>query len=440
MKSSIYTTVLNNGDQFIIYNSLHDKILLCSPEIIDLLRNHKDIDAIKDIHPSLYKRLCDDMFIVPEDKNEVQDVIDSIIEESDSDTHYSITINPTMNCNLRCWYCYEDHLPNSNMSKEIVERIKKLIAQICNNGKTKSIYLSFFGGEPLLGFERCIKPLILDALFLCNNHNIRLALGFTTNAVLLDTKTVDFLSGTGLNVSFQIPFDGGPETHNAIKKLHNGNGTYDITLSNLKYVLSKGMSVIVRCNYTSETAKSFEKLVDDITPLYKQYGSLINFSFQRVWQDQPNEETNRIIEALEEKVNELGGNYYCANADKARCYADKRNSCVINYNGDVYQCTARKFTEENKEGYLREDGTIEYNERYNERMKSRFSNNECLECAVYPICKICTQKRMELDNTKCIYPTPDIDKFDMIRSRISAIYELNMRNKKRPYKEDKVTF
>lgn len=429
MKSSIYTTILNNGEHFIIYNSLHDKMLVCSSGIIDLLREHKDINAIEKIHPSFFKRLCDDGYIVPKDKDEVQEVIKDIIEETDSDGHYSITINPTMNCNLRCWYCYEEHLAYSNMSEEIVDRIKILIKRICNNGVTRSLHLSFFGGEPLLGFDKCIKLLVLHTLSLCRTQNILLSLSFTTNAILLKDDVVNFLAETQLNVSFQIPFDGGPDVHNLIKKISNGGNSYDIALNNLKAVLIKGMSVIVRCNYTSDSVRSFEKLINDIAPLYRDYGHLIRFSFQRVWQDSPNEETSRIIEEYEAKVNKLGGICYSANIEKGRCYADKRNSFVINYNGDIYQCTARKFTEEGKEGYLQEDGTIRYNERYYQRMKSRFSNQDCLECMVYPICKVCTQKRMELDNTKCLLPMPEFDKYDMIRSRIKAIYELNVAKK-----------
>lgn len=43
---------------------------------------------------------------------------------------------------------------------------------------------------------------------------------------------------------------------------------------------------------------------------------------------------------------------------------------------------------------------------------------------MYPICAICTQKRLELNNSKCLLLMPEIDKFDKIRTRIKAIYEL----------------
>ena len=157
MKSSKYTTVIRNGGEYIIYNTLYDKLLICNQDIIDLLNKHSDFDSLKDIHPSLFKKLCDDKFIIPDDKDEVKELIDSIVQQDDSDKSYRITINPTMDCNLRCWYCYEKHLANTNMSSEILDRIKNLLLRICSNHKTKYLTLSFFGGEPLLGFQKLRK-------------------------------------------------------------------------------------------------------------------------------------------------------------------------------------------------------------------------------------------------------------------------------------------
>ena len=40
------------------------------------------------------------------------------------------------------------------------------------------------------------------------------------------------------------------------------------------------------------------------------------------------------------------------------CYADRANSVIVNYNGDVYKCTACDFAKTKREGKLNEDGTI----------------------------------------------------------------------------------
>lgn len=427
MKPSKYNLTIDNAGEYIIYNTLHDRIMLCQPEIIPLLQEHAAaIDRLESIHPTLFAYMKEKQFLVPDDEDETQTLIAGWQAEDTDDSHYSITINPTLNCNLACWYCYEEHRAGSRMTSEVFQAVKRLIHRILTNGKTKTFHLSFFGGEPLLGFRDCVKPLIEYTHALCREAGIELTLGFTTNAVLLTEEVTDFLASTGLPVDLQIPFDGNREVHNSIKKTHSGEGTYDRTLDNLKYaiVLSKNISVRVRCNYTNDTIHSFEGLIEDLMPTYRQYGERLYFAFHQVWQDPEKKETEEIVSELEKKVAESGGKYDSPALAKTRCYADKKHSFVINYNGDVYQCTAREFDEANREGKLLEDGTIQYNERYEKRMDCRFSNPACLACYAFPICNLCSQKRLEHDNTRCIYADPATGITDMIRNRIVNLYRL----------------
>lgn len=42
------------------------------------------------------------------------------------DSNYRLTINPTLNCNFSCWYCYESHNKKS-MSEETLQNALKFI-------------------------------------------------------------------------------------------------------------------------------------------------------------------------------------------------------------------------------------------------------------------------------------------------------------------------
>lgn len=82
------------------------------------------------------------------------------------------------------------------------------------------------------------------------------------------------------------------------------------------------------------------------------------------------------------------------------CYGDYARNYVINYNGDVFKCTARDFNEENRIGILTENGEIAFNERALQRVRN--SNTfECFSCRRLPICPICSQVRSEATNGKC---------------------------------------
>lgn len=430
MKLSKYTLFFNDEDKFVVYNSLHDSIMICMPQIATLIQDHdKSIDAIERIHPSLFDYLIQKKFIVPNDSDETEEFISSMRQEFDDAREYSITINPTMNCNLRCWYCYEEHLAHSMMSSATMDAIRKLLTSVLSARTTKSLHLGFFGGEPLLGFNKCVDPLIRYADELCRKHAVDFSFSFTTNAVLLSRNICDTLYAYGRDVSFQIPFDGNREIHDSIKHTHNDKGTYDIVLANLEYALSKKFHVTARCNYTCSSVESFEDFIRDVTPLLEQYPETLKIAFQQVWQDAENGKASEIVEKLEDQIHKIGGRYYIPTIDASRCYADKRNSFVINYNGDIYQCTAREFNETNKEGILQSDGTILYNDRYRLRMESRFSNPECLECQVFPICNLCTQKRMERGNDKCLCSNYANYKDDLAISRIKSMYRFTHMNK-----------
>ncbi len=426
MKLSKYTIITDNCDQYIVYNTISDSLMICVPEIIRLIRQYANhINDIQSIHPSLYDYLKEKKFIIPKNLDETQVFIQSLQETLDEGDEVSITINPTMNCNLRCWYCYEKHLAHSNMRQDIMDAIKKLLGDVVIKPKLKSLNLSFFGGEPLLEFYRTVDPIIAYADKICQEHNIELSIGFTSNAVLLSSAICQKLATYNREISFQIPFDGNRQTHNSIKKTAAGKGTYDITLANLKCALFHKFRVTLRCNYTQQSAPLFRYLIEDIQDLLIQYKASLKVAFQQVWQDKEDLATESIINDLKTKIMQIGGSYYESSGDSQRCYADGKNSFVINYNGDIFQCTAREFTEQNREGILKADGKIEYNERYYQRMNTRFSNPECLDCTLFPICIVCTQKRMEIGNNTCIGSNYKDFKKDKLLSRIRALYQLS---------------
>ncbi len=79
------------------------------------------------------------------------------------------------------------------------------------------------------------------------------------------------------------------------------------------------------------------------------------------------------------------------------CYADKRHSVTINYNANIYKCTARDFTKENRAGYINSEGELVWEDNYLERrMNSKFKNKPCQTCRILPLCGgSCSQHAME---------------------------------------------
>lgn len=71
---------------------------------------------------------------------------------------------------------------------------------------------------------------------------------------------------------------------------------------------------------------------------------------------------------------------------------------VVSYDGAVYKCTGRDFTEDHQEGVLDENGNIIWDkEKYKKRILIRtFDNPQCKSCKFLPLCwGPCNQKLLE---------------------------------------------
>ena len=107
------------------------------------------------------------------------------------------------------------------------------------------------------------------------------------------------------------------------------------------------------------------------------------------------------------------------------CYADKKNHATINYNGDLFKCTARDFETKNREGFLDENGNLVWNEKYDVRLNSKFKNKPCLDCRILPICNGgCSQQALEhIGIDYCVNDFDEIKKTNIVKDKF--LYTIN---------------
>lgn len=404
MKSSCYNATLrtDKGEIFLV-NPLYNIIARLEPWLYELWEeNQNNVSFFKEHHPNFYDYLKAKNFIIPDQIDEVEKCILKVQQNYDYNNGcLHLTINPTMDCNLRCWYCYEEHRKGSFMTNEIKESIISYVYQSLNKNKWTSVHLSFFGGEPLLGYREVIIPILVSVKEICNNFGLSFSHSYTTNGTLLTEKRVNELKDISSNLHFQIPFDGDEGLHNQTKHFGNGRGSYKKTLAAVRYLIKQRVNVSLRLNATNQNIYAFKELVKAVSDL-KEYKNF-NIQVQKVWQEKETEDLKRGIKEIAEFVKQLGitSNLENNGYRRVRCYADFHNNLVINYDGNVYQCTARDFTEENSLGKLQPNGTIIFNERYYQRKQSLIKG-ECHSCRLLPICPMCSQRRFETKQ-RCPY-------------------------------------
>lgn len=354
-----------------------------------------DLNILEKQNFPLFSVMCKLGVILHSDFSEVNDMLVSNRKTIFSDKNYRLTINPTLECNFGCWYCYETHT-KGRMGAEMVDRIVKHVQQLVSYDGISGLHLDWFGGEPLLCFDDVVYPLSIRLKKLMEGSKRWFRNSATTNGYNLDKESIKKLNHIDLK-NFQITLDGYEEQHNQIRKAPKGKNSYRTIVNNINLIceLVESATVAVRINYTKETLENINEIMKDFSETSKNH---ITFLFQQVWQDKTKlfkeiEEVEQLFKLKGFKVDER-----TVMKSDHKCYADKLYQAVINSDGRVFKCTARDFATFPEDGILDESGEIIWNEeKYNKRMvKATFENKYCLPCRFLPVCLgPCSQKMVE---------------------------------------------
>src|SRR6185369_13656814 len=136
MKYSQFNSILPHEGNYVLHNTFTNHAIVLNPLLKDLIESakHEGVDGLNEVHPALYEALCKRDFFVDESVDEVEKVkkVRDLVDFAENSYH--LTINPTMNCNFKCWYCYETHIKASRMNEEISNRVNKfLTTQLLKN-------------------------------------------------------------------------------------------------------------------------------------------------------------------------------------------------------------------------------------------------------------------------------------------------------------------
>lgn len=409
--------ILLDGESGIIYNAFTDRFIVVKQGSRDLY--HAKSGEIDRFSPLFRTQMVEIGALVDKSSDEAAQV-DNLIHEADfNKSRLQIIINPTLDCNFKCWYCYENHIPGSCMSAQVRDSVVALVGnRLGKYRETVECQLSFFGGEPLLQFEDVVRPLIAAAGMICDNKGVRLSLHFTTNGYLINAEMVEFLRH--YPTSFQITLDGGKRDHDRTRFAKGGVPSYDVIMNNIFRVASAGMHVTLRINYTANNIESCRDVIDDLRNLDDAAKKHIVVDFQRVWQDSPmsyGDTADAVAQELRAIIRGHGirtSNNRMIDSVRNSCYADKCNEMLVNYNGDVFFCTARDFDTRNRGGQLKPNGVVEWNESFlRKRLSCKFRKTVCRTCRIAPICGGgCRTKCLEMEyHDKCNmgYSEDDID-------------------------------
>lgn len=426
-KISQFSNIFPYEGKYLGYNAFTNKFLVLEPllgELILAAKAEGNIDDLKEIHENLYDVLVRDGFVVDNNVDEIQKVVE-LRESIDFDnSFYHLIINPTMNCNFKCWYCYEEHIKASKMDAKNIEKVKKLITNVLDNQATvKTFVISWFGGEPLLYYDQVIAPISNFAVEETQKRGVHFSSNFTSNGYLIkESMLEDFQKWNVENL--QITLDGNKDSHDKVRFVNSKKGSFTEIVKNIKLLSENGISITTRINYTKENFDGVQSLAEEFEDLSEIGKSKMECSLHKVWQvDSVDQDVvNETLQHFRSKGIKASTNL-TIDSVRNSCYADKRNHATINYNGDAFKCTARDFSKANREGVLTDNGEIIWSARFEERMNIKLKNKNCQTCSILPICNGgCSQYALEnLEKGFCVFEDAGIQKKDVIIQKFSDL-------------------
>lgn len=402
MKSSYYNFPVKIGNTEILYNTISGRFIKSTTELTECINRGHSLDT------KLLSELKNNYFLVDDDVNEKEMIKSIQMQKRYSPKAYLLILNTTLNCNLNCWYCYESHSKKAYMPIDMVQRILKHIELMHMSISYEILDLTFFGGEPMMNYK-AVSNLIRGITELSQVRGFKISLTFVTNGTFISEKYINLLKP--FNTRFQITIDGNKDSHNSIRKFKNENkqDSYSHIIEGLKQLndADANFKFTLRINYDDKVLNHIEELINDLSFLKR---SKCVIALQKVWQsDAAKIDVNRLFNIIE-VINNAG---FCLNTYRFKntfcsCNTDNLNQAIINYDGKIFKCTARDFTDKESHGYLNELGVIEWN---TEKMKERLAVNlpqKCHECKFLPCCPgICSQKIIENTEGKdigCPFP------------------------------------
>lgn len=396
MLFSRYNYLFYKDKKYLLYNSLSNSFAEIDKETYDLLSSNSDISILKK-DAELYDVLKKMKVVVEDDDVELRKIEYHVKSRRFNHKNMSLTINPTLDCNFACPYCFEKNHPAEYMSDEIENMIFDFVKK---NNEVKNLNVTWFGGEPLLGYKR-IKSLTKKFLELPLNYNA----GMITNGYLLSKSIVENLSELKIK-NIQITLDGLADRHDKRRCLKNGGKTFDKIVANIDLInkLSPQTHVNIRFNVDKTNEEEFIKVYNFIRD--KHYR---NVSINPAFVDDINDKSNNpcVCSSPEKAVfiknliTKYGIEYAFLYPHNIRHECMVRNplAIVIGPCGELYKCWNDVGQTDKIYGYI--DGRVT-----NEKVLldyllggDPFDDSDCRKCKLLPVCNGgCPHARLEAKN------------------------------------------
>ncbi len=409
------------GEYIIISNLLDGNVIKIKSFDNKSIQTLLETKWIKDVDDRIIQTLFDNNVLIDSDIDEDELLDQKYYEAVYDNKELNLVIYPTVACNLRCKYCWEEHRAEY-MTESVKESILKYLKREVRY--YKCLYISWFGGEPLLD-KKFLVDFMQRIKQICAEEKTPLISNITTNGYNLDIDTFTSLVKSNL-LYYQITLDGTEEIHNNYRPhVDKKCNSYQTILNNLIAIKQSNLrhfQVTIRVNVSKELLDNIEEFMSLLRENFandkrfsiiwhpiKDWGGMDNELKKVITEDIP--DLSRTLNDMSYEYN-LNPFIFKPKFNDVLCSACKNNSYIVNVDGKLEKCVlchdVAKDQEmlqynTNKIGYITSDGRLIVDKKKVAKWIVRTQlNNECRECTLLPICleAVCPNSRKFINTTK----------------------------------------
>src|SRR5882672_5100966 len=258
---------LPERDEVFLMNTLTDAQLVVSSDVaalLDRLRTDESARPLGNEEREALALLSENGFLVENRTADRQNLDDYLTSVKSNTGELNVTVLTTLQCNFACDYCFQGDHGDYNkhadkMSPDMADRVATWIERELDRVSPEKLVVTFFGGEPLLNLP-AMYTLAERAWRATQERGVEIYINIITNGLLLTGDVVDRMVPLGLN-AVKITLDGDRDTHNRMRPLRGGQGTFDRIVENVRQVAGR-CRIAIGGNFDESSVDSYPALLE----------------------------------------------------------------------------------------------------------------------------------------------------------------------------------
>ncbi|HEX4685343.1 MAG TPA: radical SAM protein [Nocardioides sp.] len=256
MRQSRYNVAVERGDRTWVHNGVSGQVFAVDSGEWSGVLAFLDGDYTHMPTVETLRHLTVARMLVNDDADELG-VLERRYRAATSDrSSFGLTIVSSLGCNFDCPYCFEDK-PAAILDAETERLLMEVLeAQL---DTIERFHVTWYGGEPLLARDR-IDSLSQGFIERTKAAEVEYAAAIVTNGYLLTPDVARRLTALQVRRA-QITLDGPAETHDRMRPLRSGRGTFDVVMDNV-VACADLLPISIRVNLDASNAGEYVRLLD----------------------------------------------------------------------------------------------------------------------------------------------------------------------------------